>query len=186
MSGSASRASTAAVTAAPFMKARERPSALAARRTRQLPSDSVSNASCSPSTASACGCAETSNSALTSQPVVPGRIFDLCTRAPSTSESASSKIDLPAPDSPVITVRPGPNSMSSRSTSTKLRTVRALSTRKRRGAVAWWGSGRLRQRRAWREGILPFLAPQGADRGLKKCALSAPREQNAVPPRPPS
>ena len=46
-------------------------------------------------------------------------------RSPSTAASASIRIDLPAPVSPVSTVKPGWNSRSSRSTMTKSRMLRA-------------------------------------------------------------
>ena len=57
----------------------------------------------------------TSNTAETWPCAAPWRTSDASPRAPSASDKASSRMDLPAPVSPVSTERPGEKSMSSRS-----------------------------------------------------------------------
>ena len=61
------------------------------------------------------------NSAATSARVAPSRTASAWVRSPSTNCSASMRMDLPAPVSPVSTVKPPANSSSSRSTMTKSR-----------------------------------------------------------------
>ena len=63
----------------------------------------------------------TSNSALISARVAPSRITPDSAREPSTSCTASIKIDLPAPVSPVSAVKPEDKSKSSARTITKSR-----------------------------------------------------------------
>src|SRR5215470_16004992 len=63
----------------------------------------------------------TANSAAISARSAPGRSWRVSKRSPRSSDSASSKIDFPAPVSPVSTVKPAPNSASRDSTTAKLR-----------------------------------------------------------------
>src|SRR4051812_24637381 len=72
----------------------------------------------------------------------PDRTSPLSARDPSASPSASSRIDLPAPVSPVRTPSPGSNSSSSRSTSTTLWTASCLNMRRRHAAGASLARGR--------------------------------------------
>src|SRR5450432_426849 len=77
-----------------------------------------------------------SKSASTSASSAPLRTSSGRARAPSTSDSASTSIDLPAPVSPVTTLKPGESSSSSRSINTIFRTLSWASTT---------GRGRARQ-----------------------------------------
>ena len=67
-----------------------------------------------------------SNSALTSVRAQPSRITLTSARPPVTSCSASTRMDLPAPVSPVKTVKPSANSRSSSLTMTKSRRTMRL------------------------------------------------------------
>ena len=70
-----------------------------------------------------------SNSALTSVRAAPSRITPVSARAPVTSCNASIRMDLPAPVSPVSTVKPDCRSSSSSLTMTKSRrTIRFNAT----------------------------------------------------------
>ena len=64
----------------------------------------------------------------------PVRTSPASARAPSARPRLSSRMDLPAPVSPVSTVRPGPNPRSSRSISTTSRIDSAVSMRDRSGS----------------------------------------------------
>ena len=112
-------------TALPLIKARERPSALMTRRSRHW---SSSSSACSSSQSRARGRPDTSNSALNSARFAPLRTSLPLPRSPRTSPSASTRMDLPAPVSPVRTVMPGSNSTSMRSTIAKSRTCSVTST----------------------------------------------------------
>jgi hypothetical protein len=81
----------------------------------------------SSSSASAGWPAARSKATLTEACFWPLRTRPLSARLPSASPSASSRIDLPAPVSPVSTPRPGPNSRSSVSISTTSRIERPVS-----------------------------------------------------------
>jgi hypothetical protein len=70
-----------------------------------------------------------SNTASTEQESSPVRISDLSARSPSTSLSAPTMTDLPAPVSPVTPIRPGPSSQTSSSTRARLRILRRVSIR---------------------------------------------------------
>ncbi|KYF57275.1 hypothetical protein BE08_23480 [Sorangium cellulosum] len=70
----------------------------------------------------------TSNSASISASSAPGRICSALARPPRTSESAPTTIDLPAPVSPVSTLKPGSSRSSRASISMKFLTRRATST----------------------------------------------------------
>ncbi len=111
-------------TALPLINARERPSALTTRRSRQSPSRS---SALSPSQVCTNGRAEMSNSAANSARFAPPRTSVALPRSPRTSPIASTRIDLPAPVSPVSTVMPESNSTSSFSTIAKSRTCRFIS-----------------------------------------------------------
>ena len=80
------------------------------------------------------GASSTSNAAASSARSAPGRSWRSSKRSPSSSASASSRIDLPAPVSPVSTVKPGSSSRSSASTTTKLRIESRRSIGRRDGA----------------------------------------------------
>ena len=69
----------------------------------------------------------TSNSALISARAAPSRTTPASPRLPSASCSASTRIDLPAPVSPLSTDKPDANSISSASTMTKSRIARRCS-----------------------------------------------------------
>jgi hypothetical protein len=71
--------------------------------------------------------AGTSNSALISARAQPSRTTPASPRPPSASWSASTRIDLPAPVSPLSTLKPDAKSISSASTMTKSRIARRCS-----------------------------------------------------------
>src|SRR5918993_1170330 len=108
---------TAADTGVPQAKARLPPSDFSVRRSS---SGSPGSASMPCSASSACTewPAGMSSSADTAAVFSPLRTRPASARAPSARPSASSRIDLPAPVSPVSTPRPGSNSSSSLSTNT--------------------------------------------------------------------
>ena len=93
-------------------KTRVRPSAVWTRRRMMSPS---SSSAFSARMARAGWLRGTSNTAETWPCAAPWRTSEASPRAPSASDSASSRMDLPAPVSPVSTERPGEKSMSSRS-----------------------------------------------------------------------
>src|SRR5882757_1594147 len=108
------------------MKARVRPSASWTRRRI------ISPVSSSPFSARilAAGCPfGTSNVAVTCPCSAPWRTSPASPRPPSASAKASSRIDFPAPVSPVSTARPRENSISSRSIRTMSRIDRRASMR---------------------------------------------------------
>src|SRR3954451_21659111 len=109
------------------MKARVRPSANWTRRRI------ISPVSSSPLSARSfeAGCPfGTSNTAVTWPCSTPCRTRPASPRPPSASAKASSRMDLPAPVSPVSTARPRENSISSRSIRTMSRIDRRASMRK--------------------------------------------------------
>src|SRR5882672_3019258 len=108
------------------MKARVRPSASCTRRRIISP---VSSSPLSLRMADA-GCPlGTSNTAVTWPCSTPWRTRPASPRPPSASAKASSRMDLPAPVSPVSTARPRENSISSRSIRTMSRIDRRASMR---------------------------------------------------------
>src|SRR4051794_18106186 len=111
------------------MKARLRPSASCTRR-RIISDESCELVSSSPLSASmaAAGCPlGTSKLAVTWPCSTPWRTRPASPRPPSASAKASSRMDLPAPVSPVKTARPRENSISSRSIRTMSRIDRRAS-----------------------------------------------------------
>src|SRR4051812_41397658 len=114
------------------MKARVRPSASCTRR-RIISRESPEAVSSSPLPArtAAAGCPlGTSKLAVTWPCSAPWRTRPASPRPPSASAKASSRMDLPAPVSPVSTARPRENSISSRSIRTMSRIDRRASMRK--------------------------------------------------------
>src|SRR5580698_9969104 len=108
------------------MKARVRPSASCTRRRIISP---VSSKPLSLRIAEA-GCPlGTSNTAVTCPCSTPCRTRPASPRPPSASAKASSRMDFPAPVSPVSTARPRENSISSRSIRTMSRIERRASMR---------------------------------------------------------
>src|SRR5215210_1736067 len=110
------------------MKARVRPSASCARRKITSP---VSSSPLSLRMLDAGWPLGTSNTAVTWPCSRPWRTRPASPRPPSASAKASSRIDLPAPVSPVSTARPRENSISSRSIRTMSRIERRASMRDR-------------------------------------------------------
>src|SRR3954447_10351001 len=108
------------------MKARVRPSASCTRRRIISP---VSSRPLSARIADAGCCFGTSNTAVTWPCSMPWRTRPASPRPPSASANASSRMDLPAPVSPVSTARPLANSISSRSIRTMSRIDRRASMR---------------------------------------------------------
>src|ERR1700761_7093982 len=111
------------------MKARVRPSASCTRRRiiSQESSKLVSSSPLSLRMAAAGWPFGTSNTAVTCPCSTPWRTSPASPRPPSASAKASSKMDLPAPVSPVSTARPRENSISSRSIRTMSRIERRAS-----------------------------------------------------------
>src|SRR5215212_10039463 len=110
------------------MKARVRPSASCTRRKIISP---VSSSPLSLRMLDAGWPFGTSNTAVTWPCSTPWRTRPASPRPPSASANASSRIDLPAPVSPVSTARPRENSISSRSIRTMSRIDRRASMRDR-------------------------------------------------------
>src|ERR1700761_229118 len=106
------------------MKARVRPSASCTRRRIISP---VSSRPFSARIAAAGWPFGTSNTAVTCPCSTPWRTKPASPRPPRASANASSKIDLPAPVSPVSTARPRENSISRRSIRTMSRIDRRAS-----------------------------------------------------------
>src|ERR1700689_652322 len=106
------------------MKARVRPSASCTRRRIISP---VSSSPLSLRIAAAGWPFGTSNTAVTWPCPTPWRTRPASPRPPSASAKASSRMDLPAPVSPVKTARPRENSISSRSIRTMSRIDRRAS-----------------------------------------------------------
>ena len=101
--------SCAADTGSPFTRQAERPSALMRRRMMSSSSGSM------PLSAShASDCSDGVNTAVTDACALPVRTISRLTRPPSMAPSESMTMDLPAPVSPVRTLRPGPKAMSER------------------------------------------------------------------------
>ena len=117
--------SCASVAGRPLIQARERPCASSTRRSSTTPGSPASP--CASSHASTIGRLVASNTADNSARSAPWRNCRNSKRSPSSNASASTSIDLPAPVSPVSTVKPGSNSTSSFSTTTKLRIDSACS-----------------------------------------------------------
>src|SRR5262245_43934359 len=105
-------------------KARLRPSTPSWRRRMILPS---LGRPCSSSSARTAWSGATANSALTLACLAPGRSSCRSARPPRARPRASSRIDLPAPVSPVSTERPGSISRSRRSMRTTSRIDRVSS-----------------------------------------------------------
>src|SRR3984893_16341157 len=108
------------------MKARVRPSASCTRRRIISP---LSSSPLSERMVVAGWPFGTSNTAVTCPCSTPWRTRPASPRPPSASANASSRMDLPAPVSPVSTARPRENSMSSRSIRTMSRIDRRASMR---------------------------------------------------------
>ena len=104
-SRSPSSFSWASVAGRPLIQARLLPCASSTRRSSTSSPSAAS--SCSASHAPTAGASATSNVAASSARSAPGRSCRSSKRSPSSSPSASSRMDLPAPVSPVSTVRPG-------------------------------------------------------------------------------
>src|SRR5467141_364961 len=113
------------------MKARLRPSASCTRRRiiSQDPSELASSSPLSLRIMEAGWPFGTSNTAVTCPCSTPWRTRPESPRPPSASAKASSRMDLPAPVSPVSTARPRENSISSRSIRTMSRIERRASMR---------------------------------------------------------
>src|SRR5882757_9341960 len=113
------------------MKARVRPSASCTRRRiiSQDPSELASSRPLSLRIIEAGWPFGTSNTAVTWPCSTPWRTRPESPRPPSASAKASSRMDLPAPVSPVSTARPRENSISSRSIRTMSRIDRRASMR---------------------------------------------------------
>src|SRR5712664_1000637 len=113
------------------MKARVRPSASCTRRRiiSQDPSELASSRPLSLRITEAGWPFGTSNTAVTCPCSTPWRTRPASPRPPSASANASSRMDLPAPVSPVSTARPRENSISSRSIRTMSRIERRASMR---------------------------------------------------------
>src|SRR5882672_10616961 len=107
------------------MNARERPLASTTRRNSNR-FGSPSSA-CSRSQSPIPGRESIAKSAVTSARSAPERTCSLPARSPSAKDSASIRMDFPAPVSPVSAVKPGRNSRSSRSTIAKSRIDRLSS-----------------------------------------------------------
>src|SRR6266850_5579439 len=113
------------------MKARVRPSASCTRRRiiSQDPSELTSSSPLSLRIIEAGWPFGTSNTAVTCPCSTPCRTRPESPRPPSASANASSRMDFPAPVSPVSTARPRENSISSRSIRTMSRIDRRASMR---------------------------------------------------------
>ena len=113
------------VAVTPLMKAFERPALSITRRSSKL----LSSLSKACSLNQFCNEASSSpvNSATISARAAPSRTTLASARPPNASVSASIKIDLPAPVSPVKTVKPDDKSSSTKSTITKSRIASARS-----------------------------------------------------------
>ena len=123
----------------PLIKLRDRPPASTTLRNRHTASIIISfrirfRATSHPSS----GSSANSNSALISARSQPFRTSLASLRSPSTSESASIRMDFPAPVSPVSTVKPGTNSRSIRSTMTKSRMLKKLQHETHRLMPGFW------------------------------------------------
>src|SRR5438445_499461 len=99
-----SRSGRPTVTAASLTKARWRPPRASSRRTTISPSSTASPAS---SSTAATPPSATANTASTVAVSASARITSACARAPRTKRIASTRMDLPAPVSPVRTLKPG-------------------------------------------------------------------------------
>src|SRR6202165_4795853 len=113
------------------MKARVRPSASCTRRRiiSRVASELVSSSPLSLRMTEAGWSLGTSNTAVTWPCSAPWRTRPESPRPPTASPNASSRMDLPAPVSPVSTARPRENSISSRSIRTMSRIERRASMR---------------------------------------------------------
>src|SRR5450631_1436107 len=117
----------------PFKKARERPSLPTTRRTVSSPSQLMA---CSSSQRfSSRGACTTSKVAETSARSAPWRTTSAPARPPARSCSASTTMDLPAPVSPVSTVKPGRHSISMASMMAKSRICSEVSTGSSAGVI---------------------------------------------------
>ena len=119
--------SCVAVAGLPLTHARLLPCRSTVRRNSSVSkwSNPASSSHAANQTASALFCAgDTSNSAVTSKRLAPSRTKPASARAPNTSCTASIKIDLPAPVSPVNTVKPLAKPKSNSRTMTKSRSAK--------------------------------------------------------------
>src|SRR5665213_710575 len=141
---------TCTLTGWSLTKARVRPSANCTRRRIRSSSAAMSLAL---SSARAGWRAAISNTAVTWPCSTPWRTSVWSPRAPSASAKASSKIDLPAPVSPVSTARCPAKSMSSRS-------IRTMSRIESRESMAWRIRCDAPSLKTWMAGTRPvqFLA----------------------------
>ena len=114
--------SCVAVAGLPLIQARLLPVVSTVRRSSKSVATSKPAASSQP-----CRAGVASNSAQTSQRSAPSRTTAESARAPKASCSASIKMDLPAPVSPVRTVKPLARSIASSRTITKSRRVMCVS-----------------------------------------------------------
>src|SRR3954469_14021277 len=105
------------------MKQRERPARSIERRRTTWPGSPPRSRSSSHAPTAL----ETSNSPDSSARSAPSRTMAASPRPPTRSSIASTRMDLPAPVSPVRTVNPSLSSSEARSISTKSRTSSALS-----------------------------------------------------------
>src|SRR5215207_8032760 len=173
-----SRSNPAGTDAAPT-NARLPPSALRERRRINGSPSSVS-IPCSASNAWTGWSADSSISADTDAASSPLRTSPASERAPSASPNASSRIDLPAPVSPVSTPSPLSNSSSSCSTSTTLRIASCLSTARPRASASALRSGLRRvPRNEFVRAVIPLAArviPPKDGRRLLRFLRDAKRE----------
>src|SRR5262249_41501499 len=156
-------------------KARPRPSAPTARRMMMGPSESSPR---SRSRARTGWSSPRSNAAVTTACSVPWRTSLASPRAPSARPSASSRIDLPAPVSPVSAEKPGSSARSSWS-------IRTTSRIERRASMAGsHGGAEARQCGESSLRLVPHSAPSAAPPGLEQPVDRAPHEGAlAVRPR---
>src|SRR5262249_6808059 len=117
--------SCASVALWPLMKQRVRPERSMVRLRIACPGSPLS--SLASTHAATCGCFSTSNSAESSARSQPSLTTPASERAPTSSSIASTRIDLPAPVSPVSTENPGSSSRLALSTITKSRISSARS-----------------------------------------------------------
>src|SRR5512145_1906263 len=113
------------------MKQRERPARSIVRRRRTMPGSPARPASSSQAEKER---SARSNSAESSARSAPSRTREASPRPPTRSSIASTRIDLPAPVSPVSTLKPAPNSSDARSMMTKFAASSARSMLSRRPA----------------------------------------------------
>ena len=148
---------------------------------RLVPSSNPS----SPRSSASSGSRLVSNVAATSARSAPGRTISALPRPPSANPSASTRIDFPAPVSPVSAVSPAPNSTSSRWMIVKSRTARWTSTGPNGGCRAGEASTspRPRQLSAAPPERRPNAAPTPPQRRPDSVQESAPQKDSSSPAR---